>query len=294
MFPARRRLGRILLIAALLLATAFFVLVRPPGDSLEMRQSHAAPARALPPEPGSLLDDVLKAHGGIERWRQIEVLRARIRFGGMAFRMRLVEPQPTERWIEVQVHAPRAILHDFPEPGMRGVFTPARVWIESTVGLVLQSLDDPRKKLLESRRRQLWWDELDLLYFAGYAIWNYLQGPFLLLRDGVEVHELPPWTENGETWRRLAVRFHGSIPTHSRQQVFYYGPDLLQRRHDYQPDVYASWARAAHYTTEYREFDGLRYPTARRVVPRGADGRPADGPVLVWIEIRELRIGARD
>ncbi len=271
-----------------LLALAFVLFVRPPGDGLPATGARGVAAPATMPEPGGLLDQVLVAHGGSDRWRTVDSLRARVRFGGAAFKLRLAEPQPADRWIEISVREPRSILHDYPETGQRGVFTPAKVWIEAADGTVLRSLENPRAVLLRSRRRQLWWDDLDLLYFAGYAIWNYLQGPFLLLRNGVETRELEPWNENGETWRRLAVRFHHSIPTHSAEQVFYYGPDLLQRRHDYLPDVYAPWARAAHYTSEYRDFAGLRLPTRRRVVPRGADEGAASGPVLVWIEMDEI------
>lgn len=271
-----------------LLALAFIVFVRPPGEALPAPVAESTPAAAAAPEPGGLLDQVLAAHGGVDRWHAVETLRARVRFGGLAFRLRLVEQESVERWIEIDVRKPHTILHDYPEPGQRGIFTPSRVWIEAPDGTVLRSLDNPRAVLLQSRRRQLWWDDLDLLYFGGYAIWNYLQGPFLLLRAGVEVREIAPWSEGGETWRRLAVRFHDSIPTHSAQQVFYYGPDLLQRRHDYVPDVYAPWARAAHYTSAFQENAGLRFPMRRRVVPRAADGSAKKGPLLVWVDILEL------
>lgn len=199
--------------------------------------------------------------------------------------MRFAEPGPLPRWLELDLKVPRVVFEDYPRPGQRGVFTRDRVWIEDADGEVLHALDHPRERLLGSRRRQLWWDDLDLLYFAGYASWNYLQGPFLLLRDGVEVREIEPWTEGGETWRRLRVCFHDAVPTHSREQVFYFDREFRQRRHDYRPDVYAAWAQAAHYTHDYRSFDGLRLPARRVVLPRGRDNRPAAGPVLVWIEL---------
>ncbi len=288
--PAWCRFARFLLVVLALLVLAFIVFVRPPGDAVAALNPDSQPAPVPMPAPGSLLDQVLRAHGGVDRWKQVDTLRARVRFGGMAFKLRLIEPESLDRWVEIDVRDPRTVLEDYPQPGQRGIFTPARVWIEGPEGSVLQSLEDPRNVLMDSRRRQLWWDDLDLLYFAGYAIWNYLQGPFLLLRDGVEVQELEPWNENGESWRRLSARFHASVPTHSARQVFYYGPDFLQRRHDYRPDVYAAWAEAAHYSFEYREFDGLQFPTRRRVVPRGSDDRAAAGPALVWIEILELKI----
>jgi hypothetical protein len=283
----RRRWRVVALGLALVAALAFFVLVQPPGAALPSADG-GPPGPATNPAPGSLLADVLDAHGGVERWEGLATLRVRLRFGGLAFRMRLAEPAPDPRWVELDLRTPRSVFSDFPEPGQRGVFTPERVWIESADGHVLRALDAPRSALLSSRRRQIWWDDLDLLYFAGYAAWNYFQGPFLLLRDGVAAHELEPWEEDGERWRRLAVRFHDSVPTHSREQVFYYGPDLRQRRHDYRPDVFAAWADAAHYSEGYRDFGGLSLPTRRKVVPRNADGTTEAGPTLVWIEILEV------
>lgn len=286
--PRNIALAALLLLAGL--GAAFLLLVVPPDAALLRAASTGAPAPAALPEPGSLLDRVLIAHGGVERWRGVGRMRLKLRFGGAAFKLRFVEPEPRERWVELDLGTPRSVIEDYPGPGQRGNFTAERVWIEGAGGAVLRSLDRPRDVLLHSRRRQLWWDDLDLIYFAGYASWNYLQGPFLFLRDGVEVREMEPWRESGETWRRLAVRFHDSLPTHSREQVFYYDDDLRQRRQDYTADVFASWADAAHYSSEYREFDGLWLPTRRRVLPRGSDNRPAAGPTLVWIEISDVQL----
>jgi hypothetical protein len=272
------------------LCGAILLFVQPPGAALRHTASTVAPSPAPRPEPGSLLHRVLEAHGGVERWRGIERLRVKLRFGGMAFKVRWIEPDPLDLWMELDLHTPGSVLSDYPEPGQRGVFTPDRVWIEGADGALLRSRDRPREVLLGSRRRQLWWDDLDLLYFAGYASWNYFQGPFLFLRDGVEVREIEPWQENGETWRRLAVRFHHSLPTHGPEQVFYYGEDFRQRRHDYTPDVFAAWADAAHYSSDYREFGGLWLPTRRRVLPRAKDNRSAAGPTLVWIDVRNVQL----
>ena len=59
----------------------------------------------------------------------------------------------------------------------------------------------PRSSAL-GLRRNLRWDALDSVYFAGYAMWNYLTAPYLLTREGVEVGEGDTWTEGAQTWRR--------------------------------------------------------------------------------------------
>ena len=50
---------------------------------------------------------------------------------------------------------------------------------------------DPRS-LIPRARRQFRWDDLDFIYFAGYATWNYLATPFLFLRDGFVFRLLDP------------------------------------------------------------------------------------------------------
>ena len=44
------------------------------------------------------------------------------------------------------------------------------------------------------------WTRLQLAYFVGYAMWTYLNTPFLFALDGVKMEEIEPWRENGETW----------------------------------------------------------------------------------------------
>ena len=81
------------------------------------------------------------------------------------------------------------------------------------------------------------WDNLQLAYFAGYAMWNYLNTPFLFALPGVETEELQPWQENGGAWRRLKVTFPASIATHSAEQTFYFDQQGHLKRHDYAVDI---------------------------------------------------------
>ena len=49
----------------------------------------------------------------------------------------------------------------------------------------------------------------------------------------------------------------------------YFGPDGLMRRHDYAVEVLGG-ATGANYSTDYREFQGIKVPTIRRVYAYGA------------------------
>ena len=118
------------------------------------------------------------------------------------------------------------------------------------------------------------WDHLQLAYFAGYAMWTYLNTPFLFALPGVEREEIEPWPENGEVWRRLGVTFPPSIATHSAEQTFYFDQQGLLKRHDYDVDI-APGATGAHYVSELEQFSGITVPTQRRVFGRdpGWEGR---------------------
>lgn len=232
-----------------------------------------------------LLEEVLEAHGGLARWQGAETLTARVRSGGFAFRSHFTGRALAEFEATVSTREPRSVLAPYPGPGRHGVFTPGEVRIESDGGEVIASRSDPRAAF-RGLRHNIWWDDLDTLYFAGYAIWNYLNAPFLFAEQGYETREIEP----REGCRRLAVRFPEGVPTHSRDQVFWFDDELRLHRHDYTAEPFGGWARAAHLCLEHERFDGLLFATSRRVYPRGPGGRPLPFPTLVWIEIGRVAL----
>ncbi len=81
-----------------------------------------------------------------------------------------------------------------------------------------------------------------------------------------------------------------SIASHSREQVVYFGPDGLLRRHDYTVDVMGG-APGSNYAADYRNVDGIVVPTKRRVYAPDANKRKIPEPVLVAIDIRDISFG---
>jgi len=121
-------------------------------------------------------------------------------------------------------------------------------------------------------------------------VWTYLTQPLLYTYPGFAVDEIEPWEEGGEIWRRLKVTFPDNIASHTREQVSYFGPDGLLRRHDYAVDVLGG-AKGAHYVGDYRDHGGILMPHRRRVYPLGADNRKIPEPVLIAIDIARLSFG---
>ncbi len=236
-----------------------------------------------------LVHESVEAHGGLARWQAVREVRARCRSGGLALASRL-QPRAFSRYeVRISTAEPRAVVSPFPRAGRRGVFTGDTVRIESESGVTLAERRHARAAFAGFRRK-IWWDALDALHFGGYALWNYFCAPFLLLRPGFVLEELPSWEERGERWRRLRVLFPPAVPTHCREQVYYFDAGGLVRRLDYTAEVFGRWARAAHYCHDHRDAGGIIAPRRRRVVPRALSGRPRSGPTLVWIEVDDVAL----
>jgi hypothetical protein len=232
-----------------------------------------------------LLEKALAAQGGLQRWRQIDALKARVSVSGIMFGMK-GKPDPyRDAEVIVERERPRTIYTPFAGAGRRGVFEASRVAVETIEGELLEARDEPRKSFA-SHKRETQWDDLHLIYFTGYAMWNYLWNPFFLTFPGFELSEIEPWQEDGETWRRLAAKFPPGIPTHCSQQVFYFDEAGLLRRLDYGADVLGG-APVAHYCYDHKDFSGIVLPTRRRAMLRGPDNHPQPGPVAVSIEIHD-------
>ncbi|WP_026354544.1 hypothetical protein [Massilia niastensis] len=229
----------------------------------------------------------IDAHGGMKRWNALSQVSARIDTGGVLWALKGVPEFAGVARIDASLHEQRRSHEPFMKPGQRMRFEAGRVAIESLDGQVLEVRRNPRDAFA-GHTLETPWDRLHAAYFAGYAMWNYLAIPFLFAEDGFGLEEIEAWEENGETWRRLQVRFPAGVATHSAEQVFYIGPDGLLRRHDYDVEV-AQGARGAHYIHDYKEFDGIMVPTRRRVYIPGPDNNPLPEPLLVSIDISEVR-----
>ena len=157
-------------------------------------------------------------------------------------------------------------------------------------GRLVDSRDDPRSAF-RGHTRETPWDDMHVAYFTSYALWNYLTIPFLYTYSGFVTEELAPWQENGEEWQPLRVIVPDYIASHSHEQVAYFGPDGLLRRHEYTVDAMGG-ASGLNYAADYRNVDGIVVPTKRRVYAADANKRKIPEPVLVAIDSREISFSA--
>lgn len=159
--------------------------------------------------------------------------------------------------------------------------------IEAPEGGVVEELLSPRQSFA-GYEMETPWSHPQVGYFAGYTMWTYLTSPFLLRQPGVVTREVEPWTENGETWRRLRAEFPDTIATHSKEQTYYFDEKGLLRRHDYEVDIQGS-NPAARYLTEPVTVQGLTLYSKMRIWPRRPDNLPAPDPLIVSIDLSNYR-----
>lgn len=235
----------------------------------------------------ALLGKVLDAHGGLDRWKRYAQVAASIVSGGGLFALKGLPQDPAPRRMTVWLHEQRASVHPFGAPDQRTMFTPDRVAIEKLDGALVTERHAPRDSFAGHQMNTAW-DPLHRAYFNGYALWTYLTTPFLLAMDGVRVEETEPWQEGTETWRVLRAYFPGSIETHCFVQDFFFGEDLLLRRHDYTVTI-AGGLAAAQLTSDYTEAGGIRLPTKRRAYLRGPNRQPIRDLLVVSIDLGDVR-----
>jgi hypothetical protein len=240
---------------------------------------------------GDLLARVLDGHGGGERFAGLEAVRWQMRSGG-ALRLKRGMRRIPDWTATMSTREPRTVVDPFPAPGLRGVFDHGTVRIEDveTGGTVAER---PVARAAFGglfNRRQVWWDPLDFLYFAGYALWQYAVTPYVFTWPGVISREVEPWHESGQTWRRLEVEFPKGWDVQCQVQRFAFDDRGWLRRHEYRAEIVGPWADVAHYTTHHATVGDLVWPLRRRVYPRGPGGRPVRALTIVALDIDQVEL----
>jgi hypothetical protein len=234
--------------------------------------------------PEGLARRMLDAYGGEDRWRSATAVEAHLTIGGALFRWKR---RSQGRWpsvrVRVEAHEPRTRFDPIDREGNIAVLEGHRVRVERPDGTVVMERANAREGFPWGRRF-FWWDAVDIGYFFGYTMWNYLALPALLLRDDIA------WSEKSED--TLEARFPPEIPTHNELQQFHVDLETGRlRQHDYTAEPFGPFAKAAHMIAEHGSFDGLTAPSKRRVKARDPiSGGPMPLLLLIWADVHEYRL----
>lgn len=234
-----------------------------------------------------LLSDIVRAHGGFSRWRALTQVEATIITGGTLWTLKGLVQEPGPCRVTAALHQQHSTLTPFGDPDWHAEFTAEQISILRHDGSIVAECSDPRASFAGHEITTAW-DLLQQAYFNGYALWLCLTTPFLLAREGVRVYEIEPWIEQDETWSVLRAEFADSIATHGHVQDFFFGDDLLLRRHDYDVDVCGGFA-AAQLVHDYIMADGIRLPSRRCAYLRTPDRRVDLSSLMVSIEISKVQ-----
>jgi hypothetical protein len=228
----------------------------------------------------------INAHGGLDQWQKLKTVSARLLQGGVLWQLKGQGGVLDDVHVTVDLRKEWASHRPFGQSNRHSSFQPDRVAIEMNGGEVVEERANPRESF-SGHKFDTPWDSLHLAYFAGYAMWTYMNTPFLFALSGIETEELESWQENGETLRRLKVTFPDSIATHSAVQTFYFDRQGRLKRHDYEVDV-AGGTPAAHYVSGLTDVSGILIPTRHMIYPRQPDGHAAPAPLVVSIDISHI------
>ena len=232
-----------------------------------------------------LLETAVTAHGGLDRWKQITSITINASITGAFWHLKSQGDTLTDIRIELDTTQQRLTTHYIGQD-KRSVFQPSRVEIQRPDGTVIDAHDDPERSF-EGHQFETPWDDVHLAYFTGEALWTYLNTPFLYTWPGFVAEEITAIEVHDETWRRLKVTFPEYIKTHTRQQIFCFGPDGLLRRHDFSIDLLGG-VPSALYAFDYRDVDGIIFPTARHA---WQDDDHVPEKLMVAIAMAEVTIG---
>jgi len=224
----------------------------------------------------------IEAYGGIELWKNSKYLEAEVSVRGLLFTLKQ-RPFFDHATIRMEIGRPFSKLTPIgKDRNITGVLDGNDVSVENRSGEVIAERKNARE-YFPYGRRLLYWDDLDMAYFANYAFWNYFTFPNLLMNPDIK------WTEKEEGI--LVAEYPDTIPVHSKVQDFRI--DMTSGRliqQNYTAEVVSKLATATNVITEHSEENGLIFPSRRLITPKSKSGKALKMPVLVDIKVHKFRL----
>src|ERR1700694_3860495 len=91
-----------------------------------------------------LLNLAMKAHGGLERWKQVRNMQAKVTLNGALWRIKGRPDGLSGVVMRLNTKEADLTITPFPKAETPVHFTPCRVWIEDANGTVVSKLKKPR------------------------------------------------------------------------------------------------------------------------------------------------------
>ena len=101
------------------------------------------------------------AHGGLDRWRRLKTVSARLLQGGVLWRLKSQDGVLDDVHLTVDLRKEWASHRPFGQPNRRSSFQPDRVAIETSDGNVVEERANPRESF-KGHKFDTPWDSLQL------------------------------------------------------------------------------------------------------------------------------------
>jgi hypothetical protein len=134
---------------------------------------------------------VIDAHGGIERWNKVKTIDGDMSITGALWARKGWPDALKDVHVTADARNQWISYRPFVSEGMRSSCTPDCTVIETLDGKPIKDRRNPRASF-SSHTAESPWDDLNLAYFSGYAMWNYLNTPFIFALPGFEAAEIEP------------------------------------------------------------------------------------------------------
>jgi hypothetical protein len=268
------------------LVLAFLVLTYYENTFTPAARDQASTVNSQPTPAGTLSPTAaraLKAYGGEEVWKNASAVESIDTVGGALFQAKGTNIPPHATFVN-DVRNPHTTITPVDANGNVGVLDGFSVSIQSPGGAIIEQRSDARNNL-QNGNLTARWDQLNLVYFLGYAFWTYNTLPYQLTRTDIQ------WTEIQDGV--LQADFGPNLPVHSRIQRFWFDKQTgLLKRNDYTPVAAASDANASNIVFDYGIFNGIPYPSKRRVkmTPLQQYGWVLPFPDMVTIDVEKWQL----
>jgi hypothetical protein len=236
----------------------------------------------------SLAQAIIDAHGGLTQWRKFTKIRADLTQGGALWALKGKSGILDQTTVTVATDRQWASHSPFGTLAARTEFTGDTISLLDDSQNIVETTDEPRSSFA-GHALETPWTSLQLAFFAGCAMWTYLNTPFVLAWPGVECEDAGEWKEQDEVWRKVVVRYPDSLEVFSKVQAIYVDADHVVRRLDYDVEI-AGNTPGAHYVSDYTTISGIRIPTKRRIFPRLPDGSSLPEPLVVSIDLSNISL----
>ena len=234
-----------------------------------------------------LLDQALRANGGLDLWRQMRRFTAHMSIRGALRAERCGGLELPEFVVEGDTREPALEIIGFTALDLTARYRPDWTALERADGQRLAERRAPWEETTRELRSPIW-DRLHLAHFCGGLIWNYLTIPFILSETAFQCEEVIPMKVHGQNWRRLRAIFPIRRTTHAREQTLYFDRQAMLRRVDCWA-AHSDGEQIAQVFSGHQRYSGILIPTISRLLTIDTRGVFVDKPPLLDLEIFEAQ-----